>query len=464
MFEDKGAVICFIILLLILLIGMLLCWYFVGMLTYSSSSYTPKTIIEKRYNIAIITLETRDLPIVDIHNRSLEAYADLCDYDYIFMKQYHNELQLPVYWKKLQVVRDLLPFYDYVLWLDSDTIIKRGEILLDYMIISSGEADILIGRDYPGTVHNTYNAGVFMIKNSLKGKSFIDECINTYIKRKECYNEDGKLCVKGEWAGKCYEQGVMNELIEKKYEVYTIPHHFVVSDVKMEHHTVILHCYGNKETAYKNFLSFYEQVNIFALPLYINPTPLKIAILLTFLNKREIYEAVLDKWIEETSFDIFVVSLPGINLDMEAEGVYFYTFTEPLQSDSSLSEAPSLLEARSILKAYEYFQEQWKEYDIIFKVTGDYTLPDFESLTESIPSNTDFAVQYLTITHGQNCEYFGIRPSLILPFFSEVNQHTTMEQRLRYIINLPEYKVVRFPLIDLETPVTQRDGSKLSYL
>ena len=56
------------------------------------------------------------------------------------------------------------------------------------------------------------SAGVFFIKNSEIGRSFINECIYFIENSKKCII-DGKE--KGLWAGICYEQGVMNYLIKK---------------------------------------------------------------------------------------------------------------------------------------------------------------------------------------------------------------------------------------------------------
>ena len=170
---------------------------------------------DHKYRIAIVTLETRNLSFTDLHNKTVQNYCDRYGYTYIFKTSYSNKVKLPIYWQKLQLVYELLPKYDYVLWLDSDTFICHPEIPLEYILKKSGSASILIGKDQPWTSSTVYCAGVFLIRNDKIGKKFIEDCINYYIVS-PC---DGQL--KGEYAGECYEQGVMNLLVREKYDVFT---------------------------------------------------------------------------------------------------------------------------------------------------------------------------------------------------------------------------------------------------
>ena len=105
--------------------------------------------------------------------------------------------------------------YDYVIWLDSDTIIKNFNIDMGN-ILNMFSSDIYIGSDNNNSI-DISNAGVFIIKNSDIGINFLNDCIS-YVSDK-CINDDGSL--KGNWAASCYEQGVMNILIVDKYSNYT---------------------------------------------------------------------------------------------------------------------------------------------------------------------------------------------------------------------------------------------------
>ncbi len=181
----------------------------------------------KKYRIAILTTEDRqELDFVKLHNKNIKDYCNKWNYEYII----YLTCNLPVYWCKIKHMIELLKTnkYDYVMWMDSDTIINDFNISLNSVIKYCNEKDIIIGTDDTITglqsllfrkKNNNKNAGVFLIKNSEIGLSFLENCLNklTY----DCINKDGKL--KGRWAGKCYEQGIMNLLINTipKYKTST---------------------------------------------------------------------------------------------------------------------------------------------------------------------------------------------------------------------------------------------------
>jgi len=178
-----------------------------------------ETYVEKK-KIKIVTLETRDMELLTLHNKNVSEYALKHGYEYLFLKEYNNKLKLPIYWSKIQLVLELLQdkTNDYVMWMDSDTMICHPEIPLEY-IINQDDKSIYIGLDYPAT--DRYNAGVFIIKNDEDGNKFLNDCIQTYTSREKCIeNVDGKIEYKlnGGWSGECYEQGIMNELLFSAYE------------------------------------------------------------------------------------------------------------------------------------------------------------------------------------------------------------------------------------------------------
>lgn len=169
----------------------------------------------EKNKIAIVTLETRNSEMLSIHNNNIQEYCKLHDYVYIFKNTYENKLKLPIYWKKLQLVKDILENndFDYVLWMDSDTLINDMTISLENILESN--YSIYMGKDL-NTKFNL-NAGVFVIKNDKVGLKFLTECIEVYINRDSCKDEFGNYALNGEWSKECYEQGVMNELIKTKY-------------------------------------------------------------------------------------------------------------------------------------------------------------------------------------------------------------------------------------------------------
>jgi hypothetical protein len=210
----------------------------------------------KKNKIAIITFENRKGDeYVDLHNKNITAYCDKWNYKYLFYDQCaHN-----VYWCKMYLVLDALKSgnYDYVMWMDSDSIIKNDTMSLD-SIVNKYSSDIFVNIDGGDSV---YCAGVFIIKNSPIGISYMEDCIKQ--NNKKCLTTDNKL--KGSWAGLCYEQGVMNKLIFDKYYNNTtclpqyIVHNTGIDDTlkTCNTDTFILHLYGSKnETRAKCFSRF----------------------------------------------------------------------------------------------------------------------------------------------------------------------------------------------------------------
>jgi hypothetical protein len=213
--------------------------------------------LEKSNKIAIVTFENRnDLEYVNQHNQNITEYCKKWNYEYIFYdKCIHN-----IYWCKLYIVLDVLKTgkYDYVMWMDSDTIIKNSLISLD-SIINKYSSDIYVNLDGGLSV---FCAGVFIIKNSPIGISYLEDCIK--LNNKKCMTSDKKL--NGLWAGLCYEQGVMNKLIFDKYYNYTtcLPKYIVYNEwisedmLTCDKDTFILHIYGSpnelRSKCFKRFL------------------------------------------------------------------------------------------------------------------------------------------------------------------------------------------------------------------
>ena len=168
----------------------------------------------KKNNILFITFDNRNndnnsKEYIQIHNYNISSYVNLYNYKYTF----YNKCNENVYWCKIYMVLDALKknIYDYVVWMDSDTVIKNFNIDIGN-ILNSYSSDIFIGSDN-NTEYDITNAGVFIIKNTQIGINFLNDCINMVSDK--CINNDGTL--KGVWAASCYEQGVMNLLIAEKY-------------------------------------------------------------------------------------------------------------------------------------------------------------------------------------------------------------------------------------------------------
>ena len=225
------------------------------------------TIHKIPLKILFITFETRDLEFVSIHNSNISKYCSkmnrdlLRDYEYKFISECTENHIHNVYWCKFVLLLKELEReqYDYVVWLDSDTIVcddklDIGDVLCKY------DSSIFVGFDRPD-LSKIVNAGIIFIKNDSVGKEFMTEMVNlskTTLFKNECMDKNGQL--NGIFAGTCYEQGVLNELIlTDKYAEYTtiLPPNYILNDRKCPENnkTFLFHQYDTKSEKRKQCFS-----------------------------------------------------------------------------------------------------------------------------------------------------------------------------------------------------------------
>lgn len=164
--------------------------------------------------ICFVTYEDRDHPYIKLHDKNLAQFCKRYDYVYLKKTSYKKGT---TYWKKLFLLQDIIneDKYDYVFWLDSDTIINQ-KTDTDTFISKYGEKDIIVGIEPFSFLWQNINAGIIGIKNSKIGKQFLSDCIQIYHEQYPYCIKDGKE--QGGFSGPCYEQGVMNKVIKSKYK------------------------------------------------------------------------------------------------------------------------------------------------------------------------------------------------------------------------------------------------------
>ncbi len=188
----------------------------------------------------------------------------------------------------------------------------------------------------------------------------------------------------------------------------------------------------------------------------LNPKPLKCCILLTMYvnNKKSLYENIVQRWLNETNLDIYIVDSSNTPLSIIHPRLFPYHFK---QTDDFATLEPSKYEVDSILKANQYFN--FKKYDMVIKVTGKYFIPDLERILHLIP-DTDMVVQCRTDTYGrQNTEILAIKSSMI-KILNQYNGKCNLET---FIFQLKCVKH-RFMLFKLDSFVPRGDGSILRCL
>ena len=214
----------------------------------------------------IVSIENRKMPLVKLHNDVVQAYCDYHGYKYIFISEYKSNL--PVYWWKIEFILNLMkkyPTINYFLWMDTDSIILNHFISLES--ICYNDKDLYISREVRnnGTEFRPYNAGIFMVKNSKMGMHFLKECIDTFL-YSYC---KGDLI--GSWAGYCYEQGMLNIKIDKKYKSITSEIHpsvFLSSDIDISpfKDQFIWHLYIKDKNTVFIIFNYYINSNYFYIP------------------------------------------------------------------------------------------------------------------------------------------------------------------------------------------------------
>lgn len=216
-------------------------------------------------SICFLTMETRGEKdeYVRLHNANLQAYVAHQNrqnpqnkYAYVFQtachpKRFHHHHN--VYWCKFFSLREILAEgeYDYVVWLDSDTIITDFEV--DFARVLSGyQSHWFAGLDKPDR-YDLLNAGVVAVRRSPMGKKIlrtITEAYNNEKFQRKCVQGDQ---LTGIWAQTCYEQGVMNEILYERYRDYVtiLPPKYIHNSQRCEG-DFITHMYNSSPTARAN--------------------------------------------------------------------------------------------------------------------------------------------------------------------------------------------------------------------
>lgn len=195
-----------------------------------------------KYKIAFVTFENRDEDYIRLHDLNVEKYCKYWGYEYIRVTE--NDSGMSPYWYKVLLIYNLMKTnkYDYLFWMDSDTVINNFNIDLGDDILCKYNSDIFIAPD--NVKYDIINSGLFIVRNSEIGKKFMEDWLDLYLPM--CENGDGKL--KGVWAMSCYEQGTQNQLIFEKYSKYTtiLDQNIFNNRDKCDSSVFITHYYGKK--------------------------------------------------------------------------------------------------------------------------------------------------------------------------------------------------------------------------
>lgn len=149
----------------------------------------------------VVSFENRDLGYRDLFRKNHREYCERHGYTYVCLDTYSETI--PPYWVKAFLVRDLLPGYDWVVWIDSDAVFESTAPLP----LDDG-AFFISGGDKPQhRAPAQMNVGVFAVKRCPVGLTFMEMWVSLYNPSRWKRGRDGAWKCLGKWAGEDYEQG-----------------------------------------------------------------------------------------------------------------------------------------------------------------------------------------------------------------------------------------------------------------
>lgn len=129
---------------------------------------------------AIVQYDNRPLP--DMYQKLIQVNKDYCKlYGYKHFLKTH-EIDLPPWWIKVKLCKDILETNKYcgVMWMDTDAAIYDPSISLDNF---TKGADFFISKD-PPIWDKPVNAGIWIVKNTSMGKHIMRDWLSHYHEEK----------------------------------------------------------------------------------------------------------------------------------------------------------------------------------------------------------------------------------------------------------------------------------------
>lgn len=123
------------------------------------------------YNIGVCSLTIGDeyKEITKYGRKTKVLYCEKHAYDF-FDEEDDVDTTRPLAWSKIKIIQRHLPSYDYIVWIDGDTLIMNDKIKLDNIITFDTDGkDIMVAQDY-----TMINTGVIFIKNTEWSRKFLD--------------------------------------------------------------------------------------------------------------------------------------------------------------------------------------------------------------------------------------------------------------------------------------------------
>ena len=206
-----------------------------------------------------------------------KAYCKKWGYEYKLIT-YDDLGILPPYWLKVKDVKELLPKYDAVLYVDMDAIFTDFDTsidsVLEYIDKKKGKSfDLYVGMDK--ILQYSINSGVFLVRNTSFGNEFMASWLATCLDTKgqivnKCaqweYDKDTEKwsCPGCLFGGFEYEQGILDYLVNLYPDNVIRLSSLFFSNPDTDRASFILHLMGkkNKEDIVNVFKEVKNRLNI----------------------------------------------------------------------------------------------------------------------------------------------------------------------------------------------------------
>lgn len=139
-----------------------------------------------------------------------KEYAKLHNYDYKLVHKWKDP-EIPPYWAKIFVIQELLPSYDYLMYLDTDAVVHNINAEITELFARGKE--FVFSADNPAWPA-PFCAGVILIQKTDKTLKLLEDWLTYFDKENWVRNPNAmrwdsidEITGTGSYAGEHYEQG-----------------------------------------------------------------------------------------------------------------------------------------------------------------------------------------------------------------------------------------------------------------
>ena len=233
--------------------------------------YTPT----KSHKIAIVTMYTENIKSYgEPTTLNKEEYAKKYNIDLIVTKERLSNRH-PA-WDKVKCVENAMNSdYDYIIWMDADSIFINDSIDFNTLINIYSDKNFIVcldpitdkkclkkSFDYTDLANlRIINTGIFIIKNNIEMKKMISSVWNTKTNTNIGLFNPDKVVTEFNYDDWPYEQGAFHVLFSGRKDIEILPDtSFNLITYKAHNYSFILHNMGGKEDM-KNLIDKYKNKN-----------------------------------------------------------------------------------------------------------------------------------------------------------------------------------------------------------